>query len=287
MSSTKHALAPQIVFDTESSLYSRAMMMQQQHQQVMGAGAYYQPPFDDNDAAIVHEAAASQLALDEKQQVALQNEQPNSFWAAFSHTFRASIIRTYRVRSIDGLAWTYVQPYAKLSNAQLPGEHTFILRGAPPQPITVVPPDSNWRRPRFIIGVSTLCFVLVFAYGIGILAFILIALAFPMRSRFKSSDPAFVKWVKSQIVITSAVRATKWGWLGLLGSGGWKLPWVIQLYSLGDGTSRLVIKAPDIGRHTLTRWRVGFTQAANLARAFQTILPPDSHAPKQEPFRVT
>lgn len=258
-----------------------------QMEQALGAGAYYQPAFDDNDAAIVQEAAASQLVLDEKKEIALQNEQANSMWSIFSATFRASKIRTYRVRTTDGLAWTYTQPYGSLSNTQLPGEHSFVLRGAPPFPITVVPPDSNWRRPKFLIGVITLCTVLIFAYGIGILAFILIALAFPIRSRFKSSDAAFAKFVKSQIVITSAVRATKWGWLGLLGSGGWKLPWVIQLYSLGDGTSRLVIKAPDIGRHNLTRWRIGFLQAANLARAFQTILPPDSQAPRQEPFRVT
>jgi hypothetical protein len=261
------------------------MMMQQA--QPMGAGAYYEPAFDDNDAAIVQEAAQAQLVLDEKNQIALETQPSSSMWAAFSHTFRANLIRTYRVRSHDGLSWTYTQPYRTTTYSQLPGEHTFILRGAPAQPITVVPPDSNWRRPKFIIGVSTLCLVLVFAYGIGILAAILIGLAFPFRARFKSSDPAFAKFMKSQIAITTAVNATKWGWLGLLGSGGWKLPWVIQLYSLGDGTSRLVIKAPDIGRHNLTRWRVGFAQAANLARAFQTILPPDSRFPKQEPFRVS
>jgi hypothetical protein len=260
------------------------MMMQQA--EPMGAGAYYQQAFDDNDAAIVQEAAQSQLALDEKKEIALQTQQPNSVWSVFSSTFRAGKIRTYRVRTVDGLSWTYTQPYSTTMNAQLPGEHSFILPGAPPFALTVVPPDSNWRRPKFIIGVVTLSTVLLFAYGLGILAFILIALAFPIRSRFKSSDAAFAKFVKSQIVITTAVRATKWGWLGLLGSGGWKLPWVIQLYSLGDGSSRLVIKAPDIGRHNLTRWRVGFAQAANLARAFQTILPPGSVAPKQEPYRI-
>ncbi len=258
-----------------------------QMEQPLGAGAYYQPAFDDNDAAIVQEAAQSHLVLDEKKEFTLQNEQPNSMWSLFSGTFRAGKIRTYRVRAPDGLAWTYTQPYGSMSNMQLPGEHSFVLRGAPPFALTVAPPDSNWRRPKFIIGVATLSIVLLFAYGIGILAFILIALAFPIRSRFKSSDAAFAKFVKSQIVITNAVRATKWGWLGLLGSGGWKLPWVIQLYSLGDGSSRLVIKAPDIGRHNLTRWRVGFTQAENLARAFQTILSPDSTAPKQEPHRIS
>ncbi|MEO7110411.1 MAG: hypothetical protein ABI183_08250 [Polyangiaceae bacterium] len=261
------------------------MMMQQA--QPMGAGAYYEPAFDDNDAAIVQEAAQAQLALDDKKEVALQQQESNSMWTVLSNTYRAGKLRTYRVRTVDGLAWTYTQPYSTTMSAQLPGEHSFILRGTPQHPITVVPPDSSWRRPKFIIGVATLCTVLLFAYGIGILAFILIALAFPMRSRFKSNDPAFAKFVKSQIAITTAVRATKWGWLGLLGSGGWKLPWVVQLYSLGDGSSRLVIKAPDIGRHNLTRWRVGFAQAANLARAFQTILPPDSSFPKQEPFRVS
>lgn len=262
-------------------------MMMQQSQQLMGAGAYYEPAFDDNDAAIVQEAAQAQLVLDEKKEIALQQQEPNSIWTVLSNTYRAGKIRTYRVRTADGLSWTYTQPYSTAMNAQLPGEHSFILRGAPPHAITVVPPDTSWRRPKFVIGVSTLCLVLVFAYGTGILAAILIALAFPIRARFKSADPAFAKFVKSQIVVTTAVRATKWGWLGLLGSGGWKLPWVIQIYSLGDGTSRLVIKAPDIGRHNLTRWRVGFAQAANLARAFQTLLPPDSNFPRQEPHRIS
>jgi hypothetical protein len=260
--------------------------MAMQLEQPIGAGAYYEPAFDDNDAAIVQEAAQSRLVLDEKKEIALQTEPSSSMWSIFSATFRAGKVRTYRVRTLDGLSWTYAQPYGAGSNMQLPGEHSFVLRGAPPFALTVVPPDSNWRRPKFIIGVATLSIVLLFAYGIGILAFVLIALAFPIRSRFKSADAAFVKFVKSQIAITSAVRATKWGWLGILGSGGWKLPWVIQLYSLGDGNSRLVIKAPDIGRHNLTRWRVGFAQAENLARAFQTILPPDSNFPRQEPHRI-
>jgi hypothetical protein len=258
------------------------MMMSMQ--QPLSAGAYYEPAFDDNDAAIVHEAAQAELILDEKKDIALQQQPQNGIWAVLSSRHRAGKIRTYRVRTTDGLSWVYTQPYSLPSNTQLPGEHSFILRGAPPQPITVVPPDPSWRRVKFVMAVSITSFFLLFAYGLGILVFGLFALLFPMRARFKSSDAAFAKWVKSQLVISSAVRATKWGWLGILGSGGWKLPWVIQLYSLGDGNSRLVIRAPDIGRHNLTRWRVGFAQAAALARAFQTILPPGSTAPKQEPL---
>ncbi|MEO8875406.1 MAG: hypothetical protein ABI461_07460, partial [Polyangiaceae bacterium] len=207
-------------------------------------------------------------------------------WAVFSNTYRASRIRMYRVRSLDGLEWTYTQPYAQVTGVQLPGEHSFILRGAAPQPVTVVPPNSSWRRPKFVMGVGVLSFLFLFLYGAGLLILGLFLLVYPIRARFKSADPAFVKFMKQQLPIVTAVRATKWGWLGLLGSGGWKLPWVVQLYSVGDGHSRLVIKAPDVGRHNLTRWRVGFAQAADIARAFQAILPPGSTAPKQEPARV-
>lgn len=251
-----------------------------------GAGAYYEPAFDDNDAAIVQEAAQAQLALDEKKEIALETQAQNSVWSVFSNTYRASRIRTYRVRTMDGLEWIYTQPYAQTSGVQLPGEHSFILRGTAPQPVTVVPPDANWRRVKFVLSVSMTSFLFLFLYGAGLVIFGLFLLMFPIRARFRSTDPGFAKWVKTQLPITTAIRATKWGWLGLLGSGGWKLPWVVQLYSLGEGYSRLVIKAPDVGRHNLTRWRVGFAQAADIARAFQTILPPGSAAPKQDPVRV-
>jgi hypothetical protein len=70
-----------------------------------------------------------------------------------------------------------------------------------------------------------------------------------------------------------------------MGSRGWKLPWVIQLHSLGDGTSRLVVKSPDIGRVSLMQWRVGFGQAQGIARAIQAALPQGSFAPPQRPLQ--
>ena len=235
------------------------------------AGAYNVPYFDDNDAAIVQEAAASQLALDEKREIQRQNETGGqSIWAVFSGTHRAVKVRVYRVRSMDGLAWTYAQPYS--TSYQMPGEHSFVLRGSFPQAIEVQPPDNNWRRPRFLIAVSVTSLLLLFVYGAGILVFLLFAWLFPMRAKFKSPDPALAKWIKSQSVVVSAVRSTKWGWLGLFGSGGWKLPWVIRLTPRADGNSDLVVKAPDIGRLSLMRYRVGFSQAAHIARSFQGAL---------------
>ncbi|MGH7330765.1 MAG: hypothetical protein ACREJX_20640, partial [Polyangiaceae bacterium] len=234
-------------------------------------GAYDVSYFDDNDAAIVQESAASQLALDEKREIPRQSETTGqSIWAAFSGTHRAVKVRIYRVRSMDGLAWTYAQPYS--TSYQMPGEHSFVLRGSFPQPIEVQPPDNNWRRPRFLMAVGMISLLLLFVYGAGLLVFGLFALMFPMRAKFKSPDPALAKWIKSQSTLVNAVRGTKWGWLGLLGSGGWRLPWVVRLTPRGDGSSDLVIKAPDIGRLSLTRYRVGFSQAAHIARSFQSVL---------------
>lgn len=233
--------------------------------------AYDVPYFDDNDAAIVQEAAASQLALDEKREIARQNETAGqSIWSVFSGTHRAVKVRVYRVRSADGLAWTYAQPYSV--SYQMPGEHSFVLRGAFPQAIEVQPPDNNWRRPRFLIAVGLTSLLLLFVYGAGILVFLLFVWLFPLRAKFKSADPALAKWIKSQGTVVTAVRGTKWGWLGLLGSGGWKLPWVVKLTPRADGNSDLVIKAPDIGRLSLMRYRVGFSQAAHIARSFQSVL---------------
>lgn len=234
--------------------------------------AYQQAFFDDNDAAIVNEAAQIQLALDEKKEIGgPQQSAAQGFWQAFSGSHQAVKARIYRVRSADGFSWSYFQPYSM--SYQMPGEHRFVLRGALPQAIEVQGPHNNWRRPRFLISVYLTSFLFLFVYGAGILIFLLFAWLFPIRAKYKSPDPLLAKWIKTQPAVTTIVKATKWGWLGLLGAGGWRLPWVVRLTPRGDGTSELVVKAPDIGRHTLTRYRVGFGPALQLARAFQSVLP--------------
>jgi hypothetical protein len=240
---------------------------------------------DEDDRAILLEAAEAQLTVIDKQEVCRSSDGKfrRGAMAVFG-THTAERVRTYGVRAPDGAAWTYHQPYSSLR--QMPGEHAFILRGAFPQPLQVVPPSNQWRRPRFYVLMGSLTLVLLFVFGIGLLVPVALVFLVPPWAQFRSPDLALAKWVGAQPLLKNTVRTTKFGWLGLLGAGGWRLPWVIQLYSLGDGTSRLVVKAPDVGRHSMTRYRVGFWQASLIARAFQSVMPPGSYAPPQQPIQL-
>lgn len=245
----------------------------------VGAGACSRPFFDDNDAGIVNEAAQARLALDDKRELTAESQSTaKSVWQAFSGSHTPVKIRVYDVRSQDGFVWSYRQPYSM--TYQMPGDHVFRLRGALPQMVEVLPAHNNWRRPRFLLAVGILSFFLLFLFGAGILVFLFFAWVFPMRARFRSTDKALEKWIKSRAELVKVVRATKWGWLGLFGSSGWKLPWVVRLTPRADGTSELVVRAPDIGRLSLTRYRVGFGPALVIARQFQAILEPQT-APLQ------
>ena len=237
-------------------------------------------PADQGDQVIMQEAAAMQLALDGKEEASRANPGlTTGLFALLARTHTAERVRVYRV-----LAWSYTQPYSRF--AQLPGEHVFILRGALPRAVEVLPPSKQWRRPRFWISLVSVTILLLFLYGAGLLVPPLMILLFPPWAQYRSPDPTLAKWLGAQPAVKMAVSATKFGWLGLLGTGGWKLLWVIQLYSLGDGTSRLVIKAPDVGRVGLMHWRVGFGQAAAIARAIQSVLPLGSFAPPQSPLQA-
>ena len=239
------------------------------------------PPPDEDDRAILAEAHQGQLAVDDKQEVGRSSEGRfgRAAWTVLTSKHGAERVRTYRVRAADGLAWTYTQPYS--ASRQMPGEHTFILRGALPQPVQVLPPSNQWRRPRCWMLLLSATLVLLLFLGIGLLVPPLCILLFRPWAKFTSPDLALAKWVGAQPHVKASVKATKFGWLGFLGSSGCKLPWIIQLHSLGDGTSKLVIKAPDVGRWNLMRNRVGFVNAAAIARAFQGILPYGSTAPPQ------
>lgn len=248
------------------------------------AFAYAPPAIDDDDRAILVEAQQGQIAVDGREQIARPSngELGRQAWAAVTGEHSAERVRTYSVRTLDGLVWTYLQPYSALR--QMPGEHRFILHGALPHALQVIPPAMQWRRPRFwwLMGCATL--FLLFFYGLGLFVPPLCILLFRPWARFTSPDPGLAVWVGAQPHVKARISATKFGWLGLLGSGGWRLPWVVQLYSLGNGRSQLVIKAPDVGRWSLTRYRVGFQNAAAIARAFQAILPIGSTAPPQQPL---
>jgi hypothetical protein len=239
---------------------------------------------DDDDRAILLEAQEAQLAVVDKQEAQRSTDGKFGRGAmAFFGTHTAERVRTYSVRAPDGAAWTYTQPYSAFR--QMPGEHSFVLHGAFPQPVQVIPPSNQWRRPRFYMLVGSLTLVLLLFFGLGLLVPVALIFLVPPWAQFKSPDAGLAKWLGAHPLVKSTVRATKFGWLGLLGAGGWRLPWAIQLYSLGDGRSRLVVKAPDVGRHSLTRYRVGFWQASAIARAFQSVMPPGSHAPPQQPLQ--
>ena len=256
-----------------------APYMQQQYQ------SYPPQPLDQGEQAILHEAAIAQLVVDDKREIsrATAGSFGRNMWAAFGGTHTAGRVRTYRVRAPDGFVWTYTQPYSGL--AQMPGEHSFILRGALPQAAQVLPASNQWRRPRFIISFGMMTFILLFVYGLGLLLPPLMILVWRPWPKWTSPDPRLAKWLSSQAFVKSAVGSTKWGWLGFMGSRGWRLPWVVQLHSLGDGTSRLVVKSPDIGRVSLMQWRVGFGQAQGIARAIQAVLPQGAFAPAQRPLQ--
>ena len=232
---------------------------------------YVAPAHDANDAAILEEAQHAQLAVVGKREVSVaERSVGRDMWALVSGSHSSERARIYEVVAPDGLAWTYVQPYSGI--AQMPGEHRFILRGGLSHPIEVVPPDLSWRRPRFVLSAIIVCFFLTFFYGLGLLLLGILLLVFPTRFRFRSPNPALAKWFAAQPAL-GTLRATRFGWIGALGTGGWRLPWVVRLESRGDGTSELVCKAPDVGRASFQRWRVGFYQASCIARAVQTFLP--------------
>jgi hypothetical protein len=256
---------------------------QQPHQQYHSS--YPPPPLDAGDQAILHEAQIAQLFVDDKREVTrgTQGQFGRAMGALFLGSHTAERVRTYRVRAPDGFSWTYTQPYS--GTAQMPGEHSFILRGAFAAPVQVLPASNQWRRPRFIISFGMVTFCLLFLYGLGLLLPPLMILLWRPWPKWISADPRLAKWLSSQPFVKSAVGSTKWGWLGFMGSRGWRLPWVIQLHSLGDGTSRLVVKSPDIGRVSLMNWRVGFGQAQGIARAIQASLPQGSFAPPQRPLQ--
>jgi hypothetical protein len=90
--------------------------------------------------------------------------------------------------------------------------------------------------------------------------------------------------LRTHPIVGGIVRRTRFGWSGPFG-GGWKLPWAVQLHALGDGTSRLVVKAPDAGRWGVMRHRVGLAEAASIARAFQGAIAPGSFAHVQPPMQ--
>jgi hypothetical protein len=233
----------------------------------------YAAPLDDRDDAIVQEAAFAQLAVVGKEEVdrSRTGQTGRNIWAALSGHHTAERVRIYRLRAVDGMAWTYAQPYS--GSAQMPGEHHFVLRGSFAHPVEVLPPHRNWRKFRFVMAVCVLTLFLLFLFGAGLLFLLLMILLFPPRAQYRSPDKALAKWLSSQPIVRDVVRATRFGWVGFLGTGGWKLRWVIQLYARGDGTSTLVCKAPDVGRIDFTRARVGFAQATAIARAFQAVMP--------------
>jgi hypothetical protein len=244
------------------------------------------PPLDADDELVLREIHESQLwILDRSQHARGDDGRFGRGVGAFFGTHEAEKTRVYRVQSPDGYAWSYVQPYSIAR--QMPGEHHFVLRGALPQAITVEPPSNTWKRPSTWMRLTILSVALLLFFGLGVLVPIIFLAVHPYRAKFVSTNPLLAKWIRAQAPLVMQVRATSFGWTGLLGTGGWKLPWCIQLHSLGNGTSRLVVKAPDAGRWSITRNRAGFAQAVALARVFQLILRTDHAVPAQPPMHPT
>jgi hypothetical protein len=244
-------------------------------------------PLDARDHAILQEASTGFLAVDHREEVTRKSDgrTGRAVVSMLSGSHAAECVRTYHIRSSDGLTWTYAQPYSAL--AQIPGEHVFILSGNLPAPIQVIPAARQWRQLRFWILASIFTFFLMFFFGVGLLIPPLLLWIFKPWPTFVSPAPQLAKWLRAQPSVNAALRSVKFGWVSFGGSRSWKLPWVIQLHALGDGTSRLVVKAPDIGRASLASWRVGFLQAATIARAIQAVLPRDTMMAAQTPVSPT
>ena len=241
-------------------------------------------PLDDSDQYILQEAQSAGLVVEATDEITVGGSSKTSAAAAalFLGRHSAQSVRVYRVRAANGMSWTYTQPYS--SSSQMPGTHEFTLQGALAAPVKVTPRDKNWRRLRFKMLMIAFCGMLTFVFGIGLVLAFLLTKLFPYYPKFRSTNAETAKWIGSQRELRAIVRRTQFGWFGFLGVGGWKLPWIIQLFSLGDGTSQLLIKAPEAGKASYQRWRVGFAQAMAIANEFQRVLPRDANVPAQQPM---
>jgi hypothetical protein len=184
-------------------------------------------------------------------------------------SYQASGLLLLTVLAPNGARWVYVQPYSM--SAALPGEHHFVLAGTPTAPLLARGPGWFSRNFRLRMVLST--FLLLSVFGAPLAVALLVF--FPRPPKLDGGPEAV------SLNASSAVRRQVFA--NRFGIGNFILPWVIQVYGMGEGRSRLVCRAPSTCVRRIVRPPVAdFAWAAELAGAVQSQLT-SHHVARQAP----
>lgn len=160
-------------------------------------------------------------------------------------TMRALLGGRHRVDGVqifrlqtNGWSHAYVQPYSGLQ--PLPGEHHAILSGSLPAPACLV-------------------------RG-GLLG----------EPQWESPDRALAQWLAGQPTLRAVTRELAWDWKS--GMTVVRLPWTLQLRSVGDGTTHVVLAAGRYGG--LLAYEVGCAAWLRACGALHPCLGPTPQAPQ-------
>jgi hypothetical protein len=220
--------------------------------------------------ALCGEAARAGLTVERVDEIDLAPATLHSTIGAFlgHHEPQQLVVMTVKAR--DGARWAYVQPF---SSVALPGEHHFALRGAPSAPLVAAGPGWLSRAVQLRIVLAALLAITFW----GIPLAILLLVAFPRPAKLIGSHEARI--VNASGVLDGRLFGRRFG------AGNFVLPWVMQLVSRGDGTSRFVCRAPETCSSRVFAAPVAdFAWALDVARAVQGSL--SASAPAQRPVHA-
>jgi hypothetical protein len=218
--------------------------------------------------ALRAEAARSGLTVERFEEIDLSSPTLHSTIGTFLGHHEAHQLVAMTVSASDGARWVYVQPFS--STAAMPGEHHFLLRGAPSAPLVAAGPGWFSRAFRLRLLLAALLAISI----VGIPIAVLLLVAFPRPARLRGGREA--ELVNASGVLDARLFASR------LGAGSFILPWVMQVFSRGGGASCFVCRAPKTCSATVFGAPVAdFAWALDVARTVQGSLTADG--PPQSP----